>query len=75
MKTVVNEISILKQLNHANINKLISFGTNGEMTFEDGKVEYNLVYMVLDYMPKVLFDVCKGYKGKMSEDLARFFMR
>lgn len=41
MKTVVNEISVLKQLKHDNINNLLSFGTNGEMTSQDGKTEYN----------------------------------
>lgn len=73
MKSFVNEISILKQLKHENINKLVSFGTNGEMIYQDGKTEYNLVYMVLDYMPKTLFDVTDEVMH--GEDIARFFMK
>lgn len=31
--------------------------------------------MILEYMPKMLFDVCQAHKGKMSEDFARYFMK
>ena len=58
MKVIVNEINILKNMNHKGINKLISFGTNGELVEKSGKVLNHLVYMILEYKPKMLFDVC-----------------
>jgi len=58
MKIIVNEINILKNMNHKSINKLISFGTNGELVEKSGKILDHLVYMILEYKPKMLFDVC-----------------
>jgi len=64
----------MKNLNHLNINKLISFGTNGELVEKSGKVKSHLVYMVLEFVPKMLFDICHS-TGSMGEDGARYFMK
>ena len=41
-----------------NINKLIGYGTAGKMTKVNGQEINYLVYMVLEYTPKIFYDLC-----------------
>lgn len=68
-----SEVNILKDLDHQNINKLIEFGRNGRVIKPSGKEINNLIYMVLEYTPKCLFDVCKSYGG-LGESAGQFLM-
>ena len=71
---VENEISILLDLDHPRIYKVISYGTDGVITKPSGRQIQNLVYIIVDYVPGgLLFDVCK-LAGAMGEDAGRYFM-
>lgn len=74
IKTVENEIGILKSLNHKGIVKIIETGTNGTVRKPKGNMVRNLVYILLEYVPSgTLFNLCER-NGAMGEDIGRFFM-
>jgi len=71
---VENEISILLDLDHPHIYKVVSYGSDGVITKPSGREIQNLVYIIVDYVPGgLLFDSCK-LAGAMGEDAGRYFM-
>ena len=74
MMTVENEITILKNLNHKGIIKVIDTGNNGFVRKPKGSMVRNLVYILLEYVPcGTLFNLCER-NGAMGENIGRFFM-
>lgn len=74
LKTVENEISILRGLNHKGIIKVVETGTNGIVLKPKGTVVKNLVYILLEYVPSgTLFNLCEK-NGAMGENIGRFFL-
>lgn len=72
--SVQNEITILKNLNHTGIIRMIDFGDVGEVVKPSGRIIKNLVYIVMEYVTGgLLFDLCQTMQG-MGEDAGRFFM-
>jgi serine/threonine protein kinase len=72
--SVQNEITILKNLNHAGIIRMIDFGDAGSVVKPSGRVISNLVFIVMEYVSGgLLFDLCQTM-GAMGEDAGRFFM-
>ena len=74
MKTVENEINILKKLDHPGIVKVIETGNNGTVRKASGTVVKDLVYILLEYVPSgTLFNLCES-NGAMGENIGRFFL-
>lgn len=74
MKTVKNEINILKSLDHQGIVKLIETGFDGNVLKPSGASVENLVYLILEYVPSgTLFNMCEA-NGAMGENIGRFFL-
>ena len=72
--SVQNEITILKNLNHAGIIRMMDFGDAGQVVKPSGRVINNLVFIVMEYVSGgLLFDLCQTM-GAMGEDAGRFFM-
>lgn len=73
IRSVDNEITILRHLNHKNIVSLIDYGDSGTIEKPSGRSIPNLVYIIMEYVSgELLFDVCQGL-GAMGEDSGRFF--
>lgn len=74
LKTVENEIAILKMLDHHGIVKCIETGKNGTVMKPSGTVVKDLVYILLEYIPNgTLFNLCES-NGAMGESIGRFFL-
>lgn len=74
IRTVENEIKILKSLNHQGIVKLYETGSNGSVSKPSGSVVSDLIYILLEYVPQgTLFTLCEQ-NGAMGEDIGRFFL-
>jgi len=72
--SVQNEITILKNLNHMGIIRMMDFGDAGQVVKPSGRVINNLVFIVMEYVSGgLLFDLCQTM-GAMGEDAGRFFM-
>ena len=72
--SVQNEITILKNLNHMGIIRMLDFGDAGQVVKPSGRVINNLVFIVMEYVQGgLLFDLCQTM-GAMGEDAGRFFM-
>lgn len=72
--SVQNEITILKNLNHMGIIRMVDFGDAGQVVKPSGRVINNLVFIVMEYVAGgLLFDLCQTM-GAMGEDAGRFFM-
>ena len=72
--SVQNEITILKNLNHMGIIRMVDFGDAGQVVKPSGRVISNLVFIVMEYVQGgLLFDLCQTM-GAMGEDAGRFFM-
>merc|ERR1719384_1689895 len=72
--SVQNEITILKNLNHVGIIRMLDFGDAGQVVKPSGRVISNLVFIVMEYVSGgLLFDLCQTM-GAMGEDAGRFFM-
>lgn len=72
--SVHNEITILKNLQHEGIIKLLDFGDAGTVLKPSGRVINNLVYIVLEYVEGgLLFDLCQ-MMGPMGEEAGRVFI-
>ena len=71
---VETELQILSGLNHKNIVKLLSYGTDGEVVKPNGKRITDIVYSLLEHVNgRTLFEICFNY-GKVREDLGRRFL-
>ena len=74
MDSVMQEISIHKNLDHHNINHLIDYGTEGEIVKPSGRVISNLVFIMMEYVAGgTFYDMCEKFAG-MGETRSRFFM-
>jgi len=72
--SVQNEITILKNLNHIGIIRMLDFGDAGQVVKPSGRVINNLVFIVMENVTGgLLFDLCQTM-GAMGEDAGRFFM-
>lgn len=73
IKRIENEITILNGLKHDHVNRLIGYGSAGKIVKLSGRVITNLIYMVLEFAPKMLYDICDS-QGAMGEDAGKMFM-
>ena len=72
--SVHNEITILKNLNHSGIIRMIDYGDAGQVLKPSGRVIDNLVFIVMEFVQGgLLFDLCQTM-GAMGEDAGRFFL-
>lgn len=72
--SVHNEITILKNLQHAGIINMYEYGDAGKVIKPSGRVIDNLVYIVMEFVQGgLLFDLCQTM-GPMGEDAGRFFL-
>jgi len=72
--SVHNEITILKNLNHAGIIGMHEYGDAGQVVKPSGRIIDNLVYIVMEFVQGgLLFDLCQTM-GSMGEDAGRFFL-
>lgn len=71
---IENEITILNGLRHANINKLLGYGSAGKIQKISGREVNGLIYMLLEYTPKMFYDICDQH-GPMGENAGRMFMK
>ena len=72
--SVHNEITILKNLQHAGIINMFEYGDAGQVVKPSGRVIDNLVYIVMEFVQGgLLFDLCQTM-GAMGEDAGRFFL-
>lgn len=57
--SVHNEITILKNLNHEGIIRMLSYGDSGEVVKPSGRHIKNLVSITMEYVSGgLLFDLC-----------------
>jgi serine/threonine protein kinase len=74
IEMIEQEINILKNLDHNNINRIYDYGVSGVIVKPSGREIPNLVYITLEYVPGgLLFDLCEA-AGPMGEDAGRLFM-
>ena len=72
--SVHNEITILKNLDHAGIIRMYDYGDAGRVVKPSGRVIENLVFIIMEFVQGgLLFDLCQTL-GAMGEDAGRFFM-
>lgn len=72
--SVHNEITILKNMQHAGIIGMYEYGDAGQVVKPSGRVIENLVYIVMEFVQGgLLFDLCQTM-GAMGEDAGRFFL-
>jgi serine/threonine protein kinase len=71
--SVQNEITILKNLEHSGIVRMLDFGDAGQCLKPSGRIVDNLVYIIMEFVQGgLLFDLCQNM-GAMGEDGGRFF--
>ena len=57
--SVQNEITILKNLAHSGIIRMMDFGDAGQVIKPSGRVISNLVFIIMEYVSGgLLFDLC-----------------
>jgi len=72
--SVQNEITILKNLSHDGVIKMVDFGDAGQVVKPSGRIISNLVFIIMEFVKGgLLFDFCQTM-GTMGEDHGRFFM-
>jgi len=75
LKSVQQEIQILKSLEHPHIIKCVGYGSDGVVQKPSGRIIDNLVYIMLEFVTGgLLFDLCQTLGG-MGEDAGRYFMK
>lgn len=73
IKSVENEITILRSLKHAGIISILECGDSGVVEKPSGRVINNMVFIIMEYVQGgLLFDVCQSLAA-MGEDAGRFF--
>jgi len=73
IKSVENEITILRSLKHTGIIGLLECGDSGVVEKPSGRIINNMVYLIMEYVQGgLLFDVCQAMAA-MGEDAGRFF--
>lgn len=72
IKSVENEITIIKHMKHPGIVRMLGYGDSGTVKKPSGRVITNLVYIVMEFVQGgLLFDLCQ-LTGAMGEDVGRF---
>lgn len=72
--SVHNEITILKNLDHAGIIRMVDYGDAGQVVKPSGRVIEGLVFIIMEFVQGgLLFDLCQTM-GAMGEDAGRFFL-
>jgi serine/threonine protein kinase len=72
--SVHNEITILKNLDHAGIIRMVDYGDAGQVIKPSGRMIDNLVFIIMEFVQGgLLFDLCQTM-GAMGEDAGRFFL-
>lgn len=72
--SVQNEITILKNMDHPHVIRLISYGDDGQVLKPSGRIIERLVYLIMEFVPGgLLFDFCSKFGG-LGEDVGRFFV-
>jgi len=72
--SVHNEITILKNLDHAGIIRMVDYGDAGQVLKPSGRMIDNLVFIIMEFVQGgLLFDLCQTM-GAMGEDAGRFFL-
>ena len=72
--SVHNEITILKNIDHAGVVAMHGYGDSGEVLKPSGRRITNLVYIMMEFVPGgLLFDLCQTM-GAMGENAGRFFV-
>ena len=72
--SVHNEITVLKNTQHANLVQIYGYGDAGEVVKPSGRRIENIVYIMIEFVPSgLLFDLCQTM-GAMGEDAGRFFV-
>lgn len=66
------EVDIMEQLDHLNIVKLLTFGTNGFLEKSDEPLSFIPQYIIMEYVPISFFNVILGIKNK-TENIVRYF--
>lgn len=73
IRSVHNEITILKNMNQQNLIAMLGYGDSGEVVKPSSRLINNLVYIMMEYVPEgLLFDLCQTM-GAMGEHGGRFF--
>ena len=73
LRSVENEITILKNMKHQGIVQMLDYGDNGQVLKPSGRVIPSLIYIVMEYVEGgLLFDLCQLMQA-MGEDSGRFF--
>ena len=69
-----SEVSILRRNHgHQGIVTLKEYGEDGLLEFSDGSKETSVRYIITEYLPHSLFDVCSSL-GPMGEEAGKFFL-
>lgn len=72
--SVHNEITILKNLDHSGIIRMVDYGDAGRVVKPSGRVIDNIVFIIMEFVQGgLLFDICQTM-GAMGEDAGRFFI-
>jgi MAP/microtubule affinity-regulating kinase len=69
---LTREVTMMKELDHVNIVKLITFGSNGFLDKSDEPLSYVPQYIIMEYVPISFFNVILSI-GTRTEDISRFF--
>jgi len=57
--SVQNEITILKNLSHSGVIKMVDFGDAGQVIKPSGRIISNLVFIIMEFVKGgLLFDLC-----------------
>ena len=67
------EVSILKGKSHQGIITLKDYGTDGVVEFSDESEDTSVRFIVTEYLPHNLFDVCATL-GPMGEEAGKLFL-
>ena len=70
----LNEVTILKNLDHQRIVKFIEYGQAGTLIHPSGHSRHDIAYIVMEYVEHSLFDFCK-VMGGMGEEAGKIFLR
>jgi len=59
IKSVEQEIQILRGLEHQNVTKILGYGSDGKIVKPSGREITNLVYIMMEYVPgDIFFNLC-----------------
>jgi len=72
--SVQNEITVLKEIEHAGVIRLLDYGDAGKVNKPSGREINGLVFIIMEFVQGgLLFDLCQ-MMGAMGENAGRFFL-